>query len=199
MRGPKGKPLTLAAAFVFLLNSVTCQLIEAKPTDSLVEQSSKSDFLLLDPAEEFINDVLEDFRSRLSDGSLHLKEHLKTCRNNCHRCLEITYLIMQLTYLGFPEYGLPCLDPLQVPKLAFNLRFAKYLKHLKTSKLSCSSEMFEVSFTSSSSLNLTNLSNFTTNIVHLDLDASEMEIKMNVSKMRVINPFFVLISDHWPG
>ena len=72
MRGPKGKSLTLAAAFVFLLNSVTCQLIEAKPTDSLVEQSSKSDFLLLDPAEEFINDVLEDFRSGLSDGSLYI-------------------------------------------------------------------------------------------------------------------------------
>ena len=96
-----------------------------------------------------------------------------------------------ITYPGLPEYGVPCLDPLQVPKLAFNLRFAKYLKHLKTSKLSCkcSSEMFEVSFTSSSSLNLTNLANFTTNIVHLDLDASEMEIKMNVSKMRVKIPF----------
>ena len=36
----------------------------------MVEHSSKSDLLmLLDPAEEFINDVLEDFCSRLSDGT----------------------------------------------------------------------------------------------------------------------------------
>ena len=73
MRGPKDESLALAAAFSFLLYSVTCQLIEAKPKDSLLEQSSKSDLLLLlDPAEEFINDVLEDFRSRLSDGSFYL-------------------------------------------------------------------------------------------------------------------------------
>ena len=49
--------------------------------------------------------------------------------------------------------------------------------------------MFEVNFTSGSNLNLTNLTNFTTDIVHLNLDTSEMEIKMNVSKMRVRNPF----------
>ena len=45
--------------------------------------------------------------------------------------------------------------------------------------------MFEVNVTSSS-LNLTNLANFTTDLVHLDLDTSELEIKMNVSKMIVI-------------
>ena len=73
MRGPKDESLALAAAFSFLLYSITCQLIKAKPTNSLVEQSSESDLLLLlDPAEEFINDVLEDFRSRLSDGSFYL-------------------------------------------------------------------------------------------------------------------------------
>ena len=61
------------------------------------------------------------------------------------------------------------------------------IKHIKNSKLSCnsSSEMFEVNVTSSS-LNLTNLANFTTDLVRLDLDTSELEIKMNVSKMRVI-------------
>ena len=48
-----------------------------------------------------------------------------------------------------------------------------------------STEMFEVNVTSSS-LNLTNLANFTTELVHLDLNTSELEIKMNVSKMRVI-------------
>ena len=45
----------------------------------------------------------------------------------------------------------------------------------------------------------TNISNFTTDIVRLDQDTSEMEIKMNVSKMRVNGSFFSfdhLISDH---
>merc|ERR1712192_221206 len=151
MRGPKDESLTLAAAFSFLLYSISCQLIEAKPTNSLAEQSSKSDLLLLlDPAEEFISDVLEDFRSRLSDG--------------------------------FPEYGLPSLDPLQVPKMAFNL----------------SSDMFEVNFSTSSNLNLTNLANFTTDLIHLDLDTSE--IKMNVSKMRVDGELFLdgMVLDIFP-
>ena len=64
------------------------------------------------------------------------------------------------------------------------------IKHIKNSKLLCNSstEMFEVNVTSSS-LNLTNLANFTTELVRLDLDTSELEIKMNVSKMRVIFNF----------
>ena len=60
----------VAATLGFLVNSVTFQLIKAKPPESLVEQSSKSNLqlLLLDPAEEFVKDVLDDFRSQLSDG-----------------------------------------------------------------------------------------------------------------------------------
>ena len=72
MRRPKS--LALSATFAFLVHSLTCQLIEAKPRESLVEQSSKSDLqlLVLDPAEEFVKDVLEEFRSQLADGTFHL-------------------------------------------------------------------------------------------------------------------------------
>ena len=74
MRRPKFLPLS--ATFAFLVHSFTCQMIEAKPPGSLVKQSLKSDLqlqlLLLDPAEEFVKDVLEDFRSQLSDGTFHL-------------------------------------------------------------------------------------------------------------------------------
>ena len=52
--------------------------------------------------------------------------------------------------------------------------------------------MFELNITSSS-INLTNLTNLTTDLVHFDLNTSELEIKMNVSKMRVIEPFSVNI------
>ena len=75
MRGQKSKFLALSPTFVFLVHSLTCQLIEAKPPESLVKQSLKSDLqlqLLLDPAEEFVKDVLEDFCSQLSDGTFHL-------------------------------------------------------------------------------------------------------------------------------
>ena len=76
MRGQKSKFLALSPTFVFLVHSLTCQLIEAKPPESSVEQPLKSDLqlqqLLLDPAEEFVKDVLEDFRSQLSDGTFHL-------------------------------------------------------------------------------------------------------------------------------
>ena len=61
----------LAATLGFLVNSVTFQLIKAKPPESLVEQSSKSDLQLLvvlNPTEEFVKDVLDDFRSQLADG-----------------------------------------------------------------------------------------------------------------------------------
>ena len=69
MRRPKS--LALSATFGFLVASLTCQLIEAKPPESLVEQSSKSDLQLLvvlNPTEEFVKDVLDDFRSQLADG-----------------------------------------------------------------------------------------------------------------------------------
>ena len=56
--------------------------------------------------------------------------------------------------------------------------------------------MFEVNVTSSS-LDLTNLANFTTDLVRLNLDTSELEIKMNISKMRVI--FNSDMSNHRPG
>ena len=56
--------------------------------------------------------------------------------------------------------------------------------------------MFEMNVTSSS-LDLTNLANFTTDLVRFDLDTSELEIKMNVSKMKVISNSD--ISDHRPG
>jgi len=79
-----------SATFTFLVHSLACQLIEANPPKSLL--SSTSDLLFLNPAEEFVKDLLEDFCSQLSDG--------------------------------FPEYGLPSLDPLQVPELSFNLKFA---------------------------------------------------------------------------
>ena len=78
MRDQKSKFLALSPTFVFLVHflTITCQLIEAKPPESLVEQSLKSDLqllqLLLDPAEEFVKDLLEDFRSQLSDGTFHL-------------------------------------------------------------------------------------------------------------------------------
>ena len=53
--------------------------------------------------------------------------------------------------------------------------------------------MFELNITSSS-MNLTNLTNFTTDLVRLNLETSELEIKMNVSNMRVSKSFPVLIS-----
>ena len=48
--------------------------------------------------------------------------------------------------------------------------------------------MVELYFNNSKS-NLTNLSNFNTNLLHLDLDASKLEITMDVAEMRasVIN------------
>ena len=44
--------------------------------------------------------------------------------------------------------------------------------------------MVELYFNNSKS-NLTNLSNFNTNLVHVDLDASKLEITMDVAEMRV--------------
>jgi len=153
MRNPHSLMAAATFAFAFLLLAEANPLLEenavakgkkstaAKQASAAkleLEQSDKNVLHLMQtPAEDFVKNVLEDFRSQLSDG--------------------------------FPEYGLPSLDPLQVPKMAFNL----------------SSEMFEVNFTSSNNLNLTNLANFTTDLVSLDLNTSELEIEMNVSEMRV--------------
>ena len=69
MRHPKY--FSFSATFVFLVHPATCKMIE--PSKTLVEQLSKSDVQqLLDPAEEFVKDVLEDFRSLLSDGTISL-------------------------------------------------------------------------------------------------------------------------------
>ena len=69
MRRPKYLPLS--ATFAFLVHRATCKMIE--PSKTLVEQPSTSDLQqLLDPAEEFVKDVLGDFCSQLSDGTISL-------------------------------------------------------------------------------------------------------------------------------
>ena len=56
--------------------------------------------------------------------------------------------------------------------------------------------MYEVNFTSSN-LNLIDFANFTTDFVDLDLNRSELEIRMNISKMRVGKIQFSV--NHQPG
>ena len=60
--------------------------------------------------------------------------------------------------------------------------------------------MYEVNFTSSN-LNLIDFANFTTDFVVLDLNRSELEIRMNISKMRVgrFNPHSVSIISQVDG
>jgi len=76
---------------------------------------------------------------------------------------------------GFQEYEIPSLDPLHTHNLSFNI----------------SSDMVELYFKNSKS-NLTNLSNFNTDLVYVDLDAShQLEITMDVAEMRVDGEFFM--------